>query len=120
MEYWIFIILALIFFLVAFKIIIPEQGEQNTSEHMLGSFTNRPVDRPEDINITINTENTSRDYYDGYGCSSPHCARRSFWYGDTPFVWNNGTRVPRWRWPYYAYIHDWFRDTYAYPYPYYY
>ena len=42
----------------------------------------------------------------------------------TPFVWNNGTRIPKLYGPYglyttyYQYLHDWYVDSYLYPFCY--
>ncbi len=35
-------------------------------------------------------------------------------YGITPFVWGNGTRIQKWNWPYYDYIYNWYYDSYGY------
>lgn len=113
MEYWFFLIITLIVFLILFKVIVPD------SEQTKEIFVVDSTDKNNDINITVNTDRYYDDYYNGYnnsyGCNSYNCRRRSYWYGNTPFIWNNGTRYPRWRRPYYAYVHDWYRDTYSYP-----
>ena len=124
MERPIYLLLAILLFYVIFKMMVPECN-CDKPEHMLGSVNQAQAQAqdPNDINITINTEKYSQGGYGygyGHGCDSYHCRNRSPWYGDTPFPWGNGTRYPRWGWPYYAHIHNWYRDTYAWPWPYYY
>ena len=76
-------------------------------------------DKMGDIYLSINTERyVPASYYGGYypyGCNSPYCRRKRWWYNDsTPFVWNNATRWPKWYYSPYTYLTNWYRDSYYY------
>jgi hypothetical protein len=101
--YWIFIIVAIILFIV---IAFPCECSCS-NEHMLGENSKDN----NDINIRINNDNYGNDDYYNYGCNSRWCRRRSYWYGDTPFTFNNWSRYPTYGgWPYYQAIHNWYRN----------
>lgn len=108
-QYWLFIITITILFIIMFNMFLPNRSYD---EHMLGETGNNTT---QDINITVNGD--SYDPYE-YGCESRWCRKRSLFYGDTPFIWNNWSRYPTWNWPYYAYLYNWYYDSYG-PYGYY-
>lgn len=112
MKHWFYILVAIVGFIVFYSLTNQDNSEQK--EHMLAGYTGENYqDNAKDIKLTVNVDRNNDPYYYDYGCRSYNCNRRRFWYGDTPFIWNNGTRWPRA--PYYTALHDWYRDTYAYP-----
>lgn len=113
MENWIYIVIMMIGFILLFNMISPD--EQEHKEHMLVEYNDKINDNTNDIQLTVNTNRYEDPYYYNYGCQSNNCMRRKFWYGDTPFIWNNGTRYPKAPY-YYIPMHNWYRDTYALPY----
>lgn len=108
------IIIAILGFVILFSIFDngDNKSDQNL-EHMLGGEY-KYDDYKNDIRVNINTDNYDDPYYNDYGCRSTKCMRRRFWYGDTPYIWGNWTRYPKV--PYYIGLHNWYRDTYAIPY----
>lgn len=104
--------MAILGFVILFSVFTPTNHNQ---EHMLGNYKNE--DYTNDINLNVNIDSYD-NYYNDYGCRSSNCTRRRFWYGDTPYIWNNWTRYPKY--PYYIGLYNWYRDTYAMPYYWYY
>lgn len=117
MEKILYIIIFTVIIVCLLNMIYPvcKQNDKQT-EHMATEYVD--TQNTNDIKVTVNLDKYEDDYYDPYyydnGCRSYGCKRRRFWFGDTPFIWNNATRWPKY--PYYAGIYDWYRDTYALPY----
>lgn len=117
MEQYVFIILLLIVLIVIFKLFL----SPCFSEDFAGAITQLVSKDSQDIYLNVGIEKYipfyGYDYgYDyGYGCLSPYCRRRSWWYNKyTPLPWNNPTRFPKWIYPPYTYLTDYYRDYYTY------
>jgi hypothetical protein len=112
MEQRVFIILLLIVLIVIFKLFFSSYF----SEDFAGAITQLVSTGPDDIHLNIGIEKYIPPYgYYGYGCLSPYCRRRSWWYNRyTPLPWNNPTRFPRWIYPPYDYLTDYYRNYYTY------
>ncbi len=113
MEQHVFIILLLIVLVIIFKLFF----SSCFSENFAGAITQLVSRGPEDIYLNVDIEKYVSDYYGnyGYGCLSPYCRRRSWWYNKyTPLPWNNPTRFPKWIYPPYTYLTEYYRDSYVY------
>lgn len=127
MENWIYLVLITLLFYAIFYVILPENTLKN--ENFNGAITQLTHRGLQDVYLTVDTEKYIDPVYtcdqdcDGVTCGSPYCRANYYnyydwWYGYTPFAWGNSTRRPRA--PYYSYIYNWYRDTYGYPYYYWY
>lgn len=60
----------------------------------------------------VDKENFAVPYRYGYRgpCGRGACrGRANWWYNDfTPFVWGNATRLPKWHYAPYAYLHSYY------------
>jgi hypothetical protein len=112
MEQTVFVILFLVVLVVIFKLFL------NSSEDFAGTITQFMSTGDEDIYLNVGIDRYVPEYWNNYGypCLSPYCRRRSWWYNRyTPLPWNNPTRYPKWPYPPYTYMTNYYRDSYAYP-----
>lgn len=62
---------------------------------------------------TENTDDNIETYipgnYWGTRCLSPYCRRNKWWYNRyTPLPWGNSARIPRWYYPLYPHIYNYY------------
>lgn len=113
MEQSIFIVVLLIVLIIIFKLVF-----WNSSEGFSGAITQLISKGDEDIYLNVGIEKYLPGYWGDYNyrCLSPYCRRRSWWYNRyTPLPWNNPTRYPKWVYPPYTYLTNYYRDYYGYP-----
>lgn len=110
---WLLIIVVAIFlYTVAYVLVLnnKDESKNETFEHIGdGAIVQLMAKEPQDVYLTSDTEKYLY-YPNKYINDTTDDPIMS-----TPFLWNNGTRYPKWGWPYYGYLYNWYRDSYGYP-----
>lgn len=118
MDFWFFLFIVISIIYIFYIIYEDEENTQENFASYNDGVLYFPNKRDRYIyynkNNEINNTNT-RLYFNKYKYINNEDQDHAIGFKSTPFIWNNGTRIPKNYWygmPYYDYINNWYRDSY--------